>query len=176
MTQTVTETKQTANCNNSWTDSEINTLAKALTFCWKNSDQYGGDLELQSRVDAFKFVLEGIVSVELICGAIRAHMGESTDMVKPAHVKTMLFPEKAKITQTEFIHAKEQHKLTGYNPYSEWAQTIRDFEAQEREERGVHTPQEILERRAIPAVHPALQKRLDDHNKEKEENEKKLLT
>lgn len=172
MTQTVTETKQTANCNNSWTDDEINTLAKVLTFCWKNSDQYGGDLALQSRVDAFKFVLEGVVSVELICGAIRAHMGESTDMVKPAHVKTMLFPEKAKITQTEFIHAKEQHKLTGYNPYSEWAQTIRDFEAQEREERGVHTPQEILERRAIPAMPAELKARLEKAQKD----EKKLLT
>ena len=162
------ETTQTQNCNDTWTDEDIKTLAKALTFCWKNSDQYGGSLELEARVDGIKFVLGGIVPMKLVLGAIRAHMGESTEMVKPAHVKTILFPEKAKITQTEFIHAKEQHKLNGYNPYSEWADTIRDFEKQERDDRGVLSPQEILERRSVHAIHPDLQKRL--------ENEKKRLT
>jgi len=103
-------------------------------------------------------------------------MAQSTSMAKPAHICAILNPQKPKITQTEFIHAKEQHALNGYNPFSKYADTIREFEAQERENRCVHSPQEILKLRATPAVHPDLQKRLDDHNKEKEENEKKMLT
>ncbi len=107
----------------------------SLTLCFKNSDNFGAAFDVQSRIAAFRFVLEGAFSVEQILSALRIHMERSTEMFKPAHASAILNPPVPKITQAEFIHAKKQWELEGYQQFSYYAGIVRDFEAQEAEER-----------------------------------------
>jgi hypothetical protein len=174
MEKLVNQNKQTKNCNNSWTDDDENQLGMMLNLCWKNSDHYGGDFSLKERVTAFKMVLEPLFCMNDVLDGIRIHMGESTEMVKPSHVKSILTPAKKKITQTEFIHAKEQHALEGYPKFGYYGKIIKDFERQERIERDVPSQQEIEMKRAIPAMSPELKSRLDKALKDKK-NEETLM-
>jgi len=95
------------------------------------------------RLEAFKFTQEGDFSVEQILGALRVHMKKTTQMFKPAHATAILDPEPAKISQTEFIHAKKQWELQGFSPFSKYQDVVKGFEAQEDEGRAPRNDQPL---------------------------------
>ena len=135
------------NYNNSWNDKEIKKLGRALAFAYKNSDVFGQPLELQSRIDAFRFVLEDDYTVDEVLYGIKLHMKASTEMVKPAHINKMLAPDVVKISTAEFVHAQKQYELGGYNNYSEDKAIIDAFKLQEEDARNAHA--EITDARAL---------------------------
>lgn len=130
-----------------WQEDEIKQLSMALTFAYKNSDTYGQPLELQSRVDAFKFCLEGEYDVEDILGAIKQHMKKSSEMVKPSHVNLILSPVKPEITQTEFIHAQKQWERDGFKAFCPHKEVIDAYRKQEEDVREEHA--QITDKRVL---------------------------
>ena len=151
------------NCSNTWTDQDNNKLSNALTFCYKNSDLYGQALELESRMNAFKFVLEGEYTMNQVLLAFKMHMGKTTEMIKPAHVNALLSPAKAKITQTEFINAKNMWEIGGYKTFCEYKDVMDAFTEQEHEQRESH--EVITDERALELM-----------NKFKSKDEKSVVT
>lgn len=121
------------NCANSWTPEDIDRLAQALTFVYKNQKTYSQPLDLADRVSGWRFVLEEKYPVESILSALRRYMTEKTDMPVPADVEAILNPPKAKITQSEFIHAKQQWALEEYKPFSYYGNIVKEYEKQETE-------------------------------------------
>ena len=64
-------------------------------------------------------------------------MKQDSSMPAPADLIKIMSPAPTKITQTEFIHAKEQHALEGYPKYGYYGGIIRAYEEQEGESRNV---------------------------------------
>lgn len=81
--------------------------------------------------------------METVLRALKEYMTTKNDMPVPADIEAILNPPKAKITQAEFIHAQKQHALEGFPMHGYYGAIIREYEAQEGEER--HKPLEIAE-------------------------------
>ena len=135
------------NYKNSWSDKEIDKLGRALAFAYKNSDNFGQPLELQSRIDAFRFVLEDDYTVDEVLYALKIHMKEATEMVKPAHIHKTLSPDVVKISTAEFVQAQRQYEQEGYNNSSDSKAIVDAFKLQEQELRAAHSP--ITDKRAL---------------------------
>lgn len=126
---------QKTNSGNSWSKEDIENLGMALTAVYDNLSSYGQPLNLKSRIGLWKMTLQDHYPMDSVLKAIQSHCRVSTDMVVPAHVEALLNPPAAKITQAEFIHAKEQWKLEGYPSYSYYATVVKDYEKENAEDR-----------------------------------------
>lgn len=87
--------------------------------------------------------LEDDYPMAQVMAALKQHCKASNTMPAPADVVAILNPPKAKITQAEFIHAQKQHALEGFPMHGYYGAIIREYEAQEGEER--HKPLEIAD-------------------------------
>lgn len=123
---------QTANCKPSWTDLELDRLGKALTFCYRNAtEKFGNELDLQIRIDGFKFTLQDTYTMEQVLSSFKVFMKKSTKMIGTADVEEILNPEPAKITAGQYYTAQERQKRNGYPSFSPEAILIREYENQE---------------------------------------------
>lgn len=86
---------------------------------------------------------EGKFTVNQIINALHIHCERNSVIPKVSHINDILNPAKPKITQSEFIHAKEQWKLEGYPSYSYYAGIVKDYEKQEGDVRNVEPVAEI---------------------------------
>ena len=131
------ETKMTQNKNLpiTWTEEDIVRLSKALTFTYKNQNNYKEKLDLADRIIGWKFLLEEDFTMEQVLGAMKQFMKANTDMVLPAHVNNILAPEQPKITAGEYYQAQKWQERNNYPSYSLEAVLIRGYEAQQSEDR-----------------------------------------
>ncbi len=130
-----------------WKASDLSKLVLALKMAYKNSDNYGQQLEIKERVNAFRFVLEEEYEIEEVLRAIKIHMKRSSEMVKPVHINLILSPAKPEITQTEFIHAQNQWAIERYKTFCPHKQVIDAYRQQEEEVREEHA--QITGKRAL---------------------------
>ena len=144
-----------------WRGGEVEDLIKALSVVCVSQNAYGSEKEYDMRVDFWVKKLEPRYSVNEVLGAMDMFTDRNNDMPVPADIINILSPEPKKITTAEFIHAKQQWELEGFPSYSFYAIVVKDYEKQEGQEREVKTPQQILEDRSVPAMHPQLKDRLD---------------
>jgi len=127
---------QNENWRNLWSPEEEKKLSQALTFCWINAtEKFGNELDLSMRVSGFKFVLGADFTIDEILSAFQIFMKKSSRMIAPADVQAILSPEKPKITQAEFIHAKEQWRLEGYPSHSFYAGIVKGYESEQSDSR-----------------------------------------
>jgi len=98
---------------------------------------------LPERVAGWQFILGDKYPMETVLKALKEYMTTKSDMPVPADIEAILTPPKAKITQAEYIHAQKQHALEGYPYHGYYGAIIREYEAQEAEERD--RPMEIAQ-------------------------------
>jgi hypothetical protein len=148
----------------SWKETEVSRLSKALTFCFSNAKRYDEELDLEDRIMGFKFVLMGKFTMDQVLSAFKIWMSRSTEMIKPAYVNNILDPIPKKITTAEYVNAKKFQEKNNNPHYSPESILIRDYEAQNAEDRApLHKN----------PVYPLLASRFQESNKqiEKEKSE-----
>lgn len=106
-------------------------------------DDYGKGADLDVYLNKYRLYFDGKYSVSAIVEAIHKHCERKNHIPKVADLIAILNPEKPKITQAEFIHAKKQWELEGYKPFSYYGQTVKEFEAQEEKSRNIEPVADI---------------------------------
>lgn len=134
------ETTPTTNSQIIWQKSDLEMLAKALTFAYKNQKTYSQPLDIEGRILGWKFILEDKYPMETVLSALKRYMTEKSDMPVPADIEAILNPPKPKISQAEFIHAKDQWAKEGYPSYSYYAMIVKDYEKENADERNAPAP------------------------------------
>jgi hypothetical protein len=130
--QATSESKQ-APC---WKNSEISTLIKAMTVYFCDLDTFGKKIDVEILLEKYRIYLESKYTVEQVIYAIHKHCEREGNVPKVGDINAILNPEKPKITQAEYIAAKEWQKRN--NRYDEWTDaydTIKAYEDQEKTER-----------------------------------------
>lgn len=89
-------------------------------------------------MDFFRFKLEGRYTASSVLKALSDYSDKKNDMPAPADLIAIMNPEKPRISQAEFIHAKKQWELEGYPSYSYYAMIVKDYENENHEERVEH--------------------------------------
>ena len=125
----------TKNLQDTWTEKEADTLAQAITFAHKNQHNYKEPLDLEVRMQGWKFVLEQEFCMEQVLYALREFMMRSTEMPLPANIYNILNPLPPKIAPVAYMAALDYQKNNDY-PLFSWARdTIRDYQDQESDAR-----------------------------------------
>lgn len=114
----------------SWTEQEVDTLAKALVLAYKTQTTYKEPLDLKDRVLGWRMVLGDKLTMEQVLTGIAKHMERSTDMPVPAHINNIMNPEQKEITTAQYINAKEQWKINGYSPFCNHKDVVKAYEKQ----------------------------------------------
>lgn len=134
-----------------WSNTEISELIKAMAVYFSDLDDFGKGVDINAILQKYRLYFEKKFTVNQILNAIHAHCERKTTIPKVADINAILNPEKPKITQAEFIHAREQHAAEKYPAHGYYGGIIKDYEAQEADARDVSHD---------GAMHPQLAKRL----------------
>ena len=124
-----------------WTNEEKTHIAKTFGVLVAIQKSYGNDIDIKSTLRAWQVVLGDYPAGQLI-SAMQEWVKRHRDMPTPSDMIKLMNPEPTRITQTEFIHAKEQWKLEGFPNYSYYAGIVKEYEKQEGEAR---TPEPVAE-------------------------------
>ncbi len=117
-----------------WNEDEKREILKAFTVLATIQKTYGKEIDIKGTLQAWEYVM-GEYPAAAVLSAMQAYMRKSSDMPTPADLIALISPPKPKITQAEFIHAKEQWKLEGYPSYSYYATVVKDYEKESAEDR-----------------------------------------
>jgi len=101
-----------------------------LTFAYKAQTTYKEPLDLHDRVQGWKFVLEEDFSVDQVMFGLKKFMKTNTNMPVPADIANALGAANTEITITQFKHAQEQWKISGYSTFSDHLDVIKAYEKQ----------------------------------------------
>ncbi len=126
---------QKTNCRNSWDDSEIDELAKALVVAYKTQNTFGVPLDISDRVAGWRFVLEGKYSVGAVLAGLSDYMENNSSMPVPADINKILSPPPVRITESEFVAAQKWQEQNYYPMFSEAKDTIDAYKKQQHETR-----------------------------------------
>jgi hypothetical protein len=122
-----------------WTNEEKTEILKAFTVLATIQKTYGREIDTKATLQAWEYIL-GEYPANRVLKAMQLYMRQSSDIPSPADLIALMEAPKPKITQAEFIHAKEQWKLEGFPSYSYYAVMVRDYEKQQGEERSASAP------------------------------------
>lgn len=100
---------------------------------------YGKDVSIEDTFDYYRMKLDGKYSASQVIGALDKYTDTKNDIPAPADLIAIISPAPARITQTEFIHAKEQHAREGYPAYGYYGQIIKQYERENAEDRAPQT-------------------------------------
>jgi hypothetical protein len=118
-----------------WSNSDKAELIKTMAVIVNGQNSYGKTHNLAHLIDYYTMKLEGRFPMSSIIYALNLYTDRKDDVPTPADIINIIDPQKPRITQAEFIHAKEQHKLEGYKNYSYYGRIVKDYEAQEEQGR-----------------------------------------
>ena len=120
---------------NYWNQSEQEELIKTLAIVIRGQKTFA-EQSVKDAFAYFKMKLEKRFTVEQVINAIDIWTDKSREVPVPADIIAILQPEPKQITQAEFIHAQKVLDRAGYyNSYSPEAILIREYKAQQEEER-----------------------------------------
>lgn len=134
------------NTERSWTSMQIAELSKALAVTCIGQNAYGSESQFAARMDFWIQKLEDRFTVDQVLWALDRYTDRRQTVPVPADIINILDPEKPRITQAEFIHAKKQWEQNGYHTFGcKYFDIVKDYEAQESEGREkVEYPEELL--------------------------------
>lgn len=121
----------------SWTSTEIESLSKALAIVCVGQNAYGTEKQFEQRFDFWVMKLEGRFTVSQILQALDIYTDRYSGVPTPSDIIKIIAPEPAKITQTEYITAKENWAREGFKSHCYWKGVMNDFEKQEGESRQI---------------------------------------
>ena len=122
--------------NNSWTTLEQEELTKTLAIIINGQKAYGKEYSVRDVYEYFKMKLQSRFNVEQIVFALNEYTDRENDIPSPADIIKILNPEKPKITQSEYIAAKDWQKRNNrYDEYTDAYDVIKGYAAQEQGER-----------------------------------------
>lgn len=121
----------------SWTSTEIGELSKALAIVCVGQNAYGTEQQFSQRFDFWVMKLERKYTVNQILHALDIYTDKNSDIPTPSDIIKLLSPEPTRISNAEFIHAKEQWKLEGYPSYSYYAGIVKEYEKQQGDSRNI---------------------------------------
>ena len=107
-----------------------------MTVYFCDLDTFGKKIDVEILLEKYRIYLESKYTVEQVIYAIHKHCEREGNVPKVGDINAILNPEKPKITQAEYIAAKEWQKRN--NRYDEWTDaydTIKAYEDQEKTER-----------------------------------------
>lgn len=119
-------------------------------------DDFGKGVDIKLILQKYAMFFEGKYSVDQIISAIHQHCLKSTVIPKVSHLEAILSPEPPRISQAEFIHAKDQWAKEGYPSYSANAMIVKQFEQENQEERAKAKP--IEDKRVLEMIQGAVKK------------------
>lgn len=137
-----------------WTQEEKQEIVKAFTVMATIQKNYGKEIDIKATLQAWEYIL-GEYPADKVLAAMNRYMRKSSDIPAPADLIAIIDPPKPKITQAEFIHAKEQHKLEGYPTHGYYGGIIRAYEAQEADER---SPEPLTSLEGKKLIHEAMKR------------------
>lgn len=117
-----------------WTPEDKQEIVKVFAVLATIQKNYGRQIEMRETLQAWECVI-GDIPANQVVAAMQAYMRKSSDMPTPADLIALITPPKAKISQTEFIHAKDQWAKEGFPSYSYYAMVVKNFEKQEEQDR-----------------------------------------
>lgn len=115
-------------------------MVKAATVYFSDLDDFGKGVDIKLILQKYALFFEGKYSVEQIIKAIHTHCQKSTVIPKVANIEAILNPPTQKISQAEFIHAKDQWAKEGYPEFSFYAFQVKQYEKENNEARAPITP------------------------------------
>ena len=135
------------NSTNIWQEADINDLAKALTITYKGQNTYKEPLEIQDRLDFWKFVLESKYTVKQVLHGLKIFLERDKNMPVPADINNILDPPPVLISDAEYVAAQKWQERNNFPMMSDAKDTIEDYLAQGQESRDAHhrTSQEVNE-------------------------------
>lgn len=139
----------------SWTNDEKAEILKVFTIMATIQKNYGREIDVRPTLQAWEFLM-GDFSAAQVVSAMTEYMRKSSDMPAPADIIALMKPEAPRISQAEFIHAKEQWKLEGYPSYSYYAMIVKDYERENAESR--NDPKPIEDKRVLSIVQSAVKR------------------
>lgn len=128
-----------------WSASDQEKIVKTLSIIINGQKAYGKDVSIEDTFAFYQLKLDGRFPADAVINALGAYTDRSNDIPAPADLISLMAPQTPRITQTEFIHAKEQHKLEGYPEFGYYGQIIKQYERENAEDRA-----------PAPEIHPQL--------------------
>lgn len=113
-----------------WTNEDKREIANVFGIMAIIQKSFGVEVEIIPTLQAWEFVLSDYTG-EQVTNAMQAWIKESNSMPTPADLIKIITPEKKKITQSEFIHAQQQHAKEGYPMFGYWGTMIDKYHAQD---------------------------------------------
>ncbi len=140
----------------SWTAEEKTEILKVFTVMATIQKTYGREIDIKPTLQAWEYLMAKDFTGAQVVAAMDAYMRKSSDMPAPADIIAILRPAPVRITQAEFIHAKEQHAKEGYPAHGYYRQIIKQFEDENHEDRAKSRP--IEDKRVLEIVQSSLKK------------------
>lgn len=119
-----------------WKNTEIQNLIKNMAVYFSDLDDYGKGVDLNAILEKYKLYLQGKFTVEQVIYSLHVHCERKRIIPKVPDLLDILDPVKPKITQSEYISALDYQKRNNYPIYSAEAILIREYTAQQDEDRG----------------------------------------
>jgi len=138
-----------------WTQEEKDQLVMYLTLAMKGQKTYSKE-ELTDKLAWYKMKLEGRYTMAQIIYAMDIFTDSNNQVPVPSDIINILNPVKPKITQTEYITAKENWAREGYKSHCYYLGVMREFEAQEGEQRNEAQP--ITDEKVLSLVNNSIKR------------------
>lgn len=139
-----------------WTDDDKRKIYETFGHLAVSMDCYG-NIDHKPRLRAWQAILEKHMTASELCSAMISCSLKYDKIPTPNQLLAEKFPAERKITQAEFIHAQKEHEKEGFPAFGYYGQIIKVYQRQNREETGVPSQYQILEkRRESPQLSPKL--------------------
>jgi len=124
-----------ANCRSGWKADEKRALA-AVTFpLIEMQKQYGRIMDPRLVMQGWEIKFAGRYAIEQLLYALNKYTDKRSDFPAPADLIAILEPEEPKVTVAEYVAAQKWQENNGYPRYSNAYDTVKRYEAQQREAR-----------------------------------------
>ena len=135
------QTLSQSNANKSWTSTEIGEFTKEFAKICIGQNAYGTESQFALKVEYWlsKIQRHGY-TINQVLHALEVYTDRNDGIPTPSDIINILSPVKPKITQTEYITAKENWAREGYKSHCYYLGVMREFEAQEGEQRNESQP------------------------------------
>lgn len=134
-----------------WTNEEKQEMVKVFTVLATIQKSYGNEINTRETLQAWQYVLSDYTASQVI-EAMLAWMKKDNSMPTPADLIKIIAPPSPKITTAEYVNAKKWQELNYYSAYTPEAKLIREYEAQQAEDRtpeGAPCPQLMARAKAV---------------------------
>lgn len=123
-----------------WTDDEKKEIAKAFALLATVQKTYGRELDPSTALPAWEWVLARDFTGKQVTDALQLYMRQTSDMPTPADLIKLMVPPTTRISQPEFIHAKDQWAKEGYPQFSYHHMIVKQYEKENADERAAPAP------------------------------------